>query len=129
MDAAHFVAALLGPLYIAVGLGIFLNPDHYQRMALDFLRSPALTYIGGAMAMSAGLSILYFHNAWVADWTVIITIIGWLAALKGAHLLILPGRALTLWSPVIARSDWLRALSFGTIAFGIFLTLAAYGWT
>lgn len=129
MATANFVAALLGPIYIVVGLGILLNPDHYQRMAQDFLRSPALTYIGGAMAMAAGLSILYFHNVWRADWTVVITILGWLAALKGAHLLIAPGRALTLWSPLIARTDWLRSLSFGTIAFGIFLTVAAYTWT
>jgi uncharacterized protein YjeT (DUF2065 family) len=129
MDTANFVAALLGPLYIVVGAGILLNPDHYQRMAQDFLRSPALTYIGGAMAMAVGLSILYFHNVWRADWTVVITILGWLAALKGAHLLLFPGRALNLWSPLIARTDWLRSLSFGTIAFGIFLTVAAYTWT
>lgn len=129
MDAANFVAALLGPIYIIVGIGILLNPDHYQRMAQDFLRSPALTYIGGAMALAAGISILYFHNVWTADWRVIITILGWLASLKGAQLLVFPKSASSLWSPLIARTDWLRTLSAATIAFGIFLTVAAYAWT
>lgn len=127
MDAASFVAALIGPIYVIVGIGILLNPDHYRRMTEDFFHSPALMYLGGAMALAAGLSILYFHNDWSGDWRVIITILGWLACLKGAHLLILPGHVSRLWSPLIARAGWLRAASIATIAFGLFLSLAAYG--
>ncbi len=127
MDAASFVAALIGLIYVVVGIGILLDPDHYRRMAEDFFRSPALMYLGGATALAAGLSILYFHNDWSGDWRVIITILGWLAVLKGAHLLILPGHVSRLWSPVIAQANWLRAASIAIIAFGLFLSLAAYG--
>lgn len=127
MDTARFVAALIGPIYIVVGIGILFDPSHYRRMIEEFLRSPALVYLGGAMALGAGLSILYFHNNWSADWRVIITILGWLACLKGAHLLIFPAHVSQLWTPLVSRPSLLRAISIIAIAFGIFLTLAAYG--
>jgi len=127
MDTASFVAALIGPIYIVVGIGILLDPNHYRRMMEEFLRSPALVYLGGAMALAAGLSILYFHNSWSGDWRVIVTILGWLACLKGAHLLIFPGHVSQLWTPLVSRPHWLRATSIAIIAFGIFLSLAAYG--
>ena len=127
MDTARFVAALFGPIYVVAGIGILLDPNHYRRMIEEFLRSPALVYLGGAIALAAGLSILYFHNSWSGDWRVIITILGWLACLKGAHLLIFPGHVSQLWAPLVSRPSWLRAASIAIIAFGIFLSLAAYG--
>jgi len=127
MDAATFVAALIGPLYVVVGIGILLDPDHYRRITEDFFRSPALIYLGGAMALAAGLAILYFHHSWSDGWRVIITVLGWLAVLKGAHLLILPGHVSQLWSPLISRPTWLRPASIAIIAFGLFLSFAAYG--
>jgi uncharacterized protein YjeT (DUF2065 family) len=127
MDTARFIAALIGPIYVVVGIGILIDPNHYRRMIEDFLRSPALVYLGGAMALAAGLSILYFHNSWSGDWRVIVTILGWLACLKGAHLLIFPGHVSRLWTPLVSRPSWLRGASIAIIAFGIFLSLAAYG--
>lgn len=126
MDTANFVAALIGPIYIIVGIGMLINPEHYHRMVEDFFRSPALLYLGGTMALAVGLSILYFHNVWSSDWRVIITILGWLASLKGAHLLLFPGHVAQLWAPLVSRPNWLRALAPVTIIFGAFLTYAAY---
>jgi len=128
MDAAHFIAALLGPIYIVIGLGMLLDPEHYRRTAEEFLKSPALLYIGGAMALSIGLSILYFQNSWAGGWPVIITAIGWLATLKGAHLLVFPGRNRALWGPFISAAPRLRLVSLPAIALGIFLTAAGFNF-
>jgi uncharacterized protein YjeT (DUF2065 family) len=127
MDTASFVAALIGPIYILVGIGILLDPNHYQKMIEEFLHSPTLIYMGGAMALAAGLSILYFHNAWSSDWRVIITLFGWLACLKGAHLLIFPGHISQLWSPMVSSTGFLRAVAIATLSLGLFLTAVAYG--
>jgi uncharacterized protein YjeT (DUF2065 family) len=127
MDTASFVAALIGPIYILVGIGILLDPNHYQKMIEEFLHSPTLIYMGGAMALAAGLSILYFHNAWSSDWRVIITLFGWLACLKGAHLLIFPGHVSQLWSPMISNASVLRVVAVAALGLGIFLTAVAYG--
>ena len=127
MNTANFVAALIGPIYIVVGIGIFLNPNHYSKIIKEFFRSPTLIYLGGAMAFATGLSILYFHNTWSREWPVIITILGWLACLKGVHFLIFPGHAAQLSLPMFSHPNFLRAGATTALALGIFLSLAAYG--
>jgi len=42
------------------------------------------------MALAVGFLIIKFHNVWQLNWTVLITIIGWMAFIKGAVLLIAP---------------------------------------
>ena len=75
---------------LAVGVGIFVNGAIYRVLADEFLRSRALIYLSGLLSMTAGLAIILTHNVWRADWPVIITILGWLAAIGGAFRIIMP---------------------------------------
>jgi hypothetical protein len=59
-------------------------------MLSNFAESPAVLYLGGAMALSAGMVIVTFHNIWSGGWVVLLTIIGWLAIVKGCLILIAP---------------------------------------
>ncbi|MEI6710821.1 MAG: hypothetical protein WCK88_00710 [bacterium] len=45
------------------------------------------------MAIIIGALMIYVHNIWVADWTVLVTIIGWTALIKGIWLTVLPQSA------------------------------------
>ena len=42
MDTASFVAALIGPLYVVVGIGILLDPNHYSKMTEEFFAAQPL---------------------------------------------------------------------------------------
>jgi hypothetical protein len=75
---------------LAVGVGIFANGAVYRVLADEFLRSRALIYLSGLLSLTAGLAIILTHNVWRADWPVIITILGWLAAIGGAVRIIMP---------------------------------------
>jgi hypothetical protein len=90
MGNSIFLARLIGPLMLAVGIGIFVNGATYRILADEFLRSRALIYLSGLLTMTAGLAIILTHNVWRADWPVIITILGWLAAIGGAVRIIAP---------------------------------------
>ena len=81
---------LFGLIYIAVGLGILLNPQYYKQMFADFKKSVAVMYLGGIFTFAIGFLLITFHNIWVKDVSVIITIVGWMALLKGISILILP---------------------------------------
>jgi uncharacterized protein YjeT (DUF2065 family) len=126
MDTPSFVAAILGPVYILVGLGIVIEPAQYRRVAEEFLRSPSLLYLGGATAFTIGLSILYFHREWSSDWRVLVTLVGWIASLKGALLLVILDHAERIWLPVVKRNAGMRLAGTIAIALGIFFTLAGY---
>jgi uncharacterized membrane protein len=90
MGNSVFLARLIGPLMLTVGIGIFVNGATYRILADEFLRSRALIYLSGLLTMTAGLALILTHNVWRADWPVIITILGWLAAIGGAVRIIAP---------------------------------------
>jgi uncharacterized membrane protein len=90
MGNSVFLARLIGPLMLAVGIGIFVNGAIYRMLADEFLRSRALIYLSGLLTMTAGMALILTHNVWRADWPVIITILGWLAAIGGAVRIIAP---------------------------------------
>ena len=90
MGNSVFLARLIGPLMLAVGIGIFVNGAIYRMLADEFLRSRALIYLSGLLLMTAGMALILTHNVWRADWPVLITILGWLAAIGGAVRIIAP---------------------------------------
>ena len=90
MTNSVFLARLIGPLMLAVGIGIFVNGAVYRALADEFLRSTALIYLSGLLTMTAGLAIVLTHNVWRANWPVLITILGWLATIGGAVRIIFP---------------------------------------
>jgi hypothetical protein len=54
------------------------------------MESPPAIYLGGIAALIIGYLLVTFHNVWVKDWIVLITIIGWMALIKGLCLIVLP---------------------------------------
>jgi uncharacterized membrane protein len=90
MANSIFLARLIGPLMLAVGIGVFVNGAVYRLLADEFLRSRALIYLSGLLLMTAGMALILTHNVWRADWPVLITILGWLAAIGGAVRIIAP---------------------------------------
>jgi uncharacterized membrane protein len=90
MANSIFLARLIGPLMLVVGIGIFVNGAVYRLLADEFLRSRALIYLSGLLAMTAGLALVLTHNVWRADWPVIITVLGWLATIGGAFRIVAP---------------------------------------
>ena len=90
MNTSIFLAKLIGPVMLAVGIGIFANAAVYRVLADEFLRSRALIYLSGLLLMTAGLAVVLNHNAWVLNWPVLITILGWLAVVGGAIRIVMP---------------------------------------
>jgi hypothetical protein len=90
MDTSVLLARIIGPLFLVVGVGIFINLEHYRRLVVDFGASPLAIYMGGTIALLVGILIVLFHNVWEWRWPVIITVIGWMSLLKGAVRIIAP---------------------------------------
>jgi hypothetical protein len=85
-----FLAKLLGPIFIAIAIGVLVNGAVFRAIAEESLRSHALIYLTGLFAITAGVAILLNHNGWVGDWRVLITLFGWIAAIGGAQRIIWP---------------------------------------
>jgi hypothetical protein len=83
MATSIFLAKLLGPLLLLVGISVALTPRTFKTMASEVVHSVTLVYLFGLMDFAAGLAIVLVHNVWVADWRVLITLLGWLMLLRG----------------------------------------------
>src|SRR5690242_1130781 len=90
MATSIFLARLLGPLLLAVGAGILINPKPFHTMAAEVVRSITLVYPFGLFDFAAGLAIVLTHNVWAANWRVLITILGWLMLIRGAVRILAP---------------------------------------
>ena len=82
MDASIFLAKLLGPLFLILGIALPLKAKTFHDMIREFIGSPVLIYLAGFLGLLSGLALILTHNLWVADWRLIITLIGWLSILR-----------------------------------------------
>ena len=83
MLTSIFIAKLIGPFFAVVGISVLLNAAAFRGIAKEFMKSPGLVFLSGLLTLPVGLAIVLTHNVWVANWPVLITIVGWLAVITG----------------------------------------------
>ena len=127
MGSANFIAQIIGLLFCIDAVGVLVNTALYRRIVEEFIESPALCYLGGILALFFGLFILNFNNAWTADWTVIITIIGWLSVVKGVLLIVFPKVYLNFSNWMRMGDAMMRYIGIIYLLLGLFLTFKGFG--
>ncbi|MBU0545189.1 MAG: hypothetical protein KKH97_07615 [Proteobacteria bacterium] len=90
MELSILIAKITAVIYLSASLGGFFSRDYYRRLADDMYKNSALTYMMGFMAVIVGFLIVHYHNLWGSDWTVLITIIGWISLIKGFLIIAFP---------------------------------------
>jgi hypothetical protein len=90
MELSLLIAKIVSVVYLCAALSAIFSKDHFRRVLDDLFKNAALVYFMGFTAVILGILIVHYHNTWVKDWTVLITILGWLALLKGVLLIAVP---------------------------------------
>jgi hypothetical protein len=94
VNTSIFLAKLIGPVLLVIGAGMIINAGTFRVIFEEFVRNRAFVVLGGLISMPAGLAIVLTHNVWVANWPVLITVVGWLMAFSGAFRLVAPQDAI-----------------------------------
>ena len=119
METSTFLAQLIGPILLLVGLGLLINRTANEAVAKEVLRSPALMYGSGLLALTGGLAIVITHNVWtLKGWLLIITVTGWLLVLRGLLRILIPQQTSDIVMRFITR--WPQVLSISGILIGFF---------
>lgn len=118
MDSTMYLAKLIGPVMLTLGLFVVFNPTRVSRMGREVLASDALLLIAGVITLPAGLAIVLSHNIWVAGWPVLITVMGWIMIVAGLARILLPGLmqsigAVMLEKPIVTTIPGLLMASIG----------------
>lgn len=126
MENSILLAKFIGPYIILIGTGLLFNLKAYRKIMEDFFRNAALVYITGLITFVAGLAIALFHNLWVPDWRIIITLFGWSALIKGAWLVISPGASSKIADKFAKNTKWAVIPWIIMTVIGVFLTVRGY---
>ena len=121
-----FLAKLIGPLFVAIGVGMLVNQAVYQAIAVEALRSYALIYLSGLLVLLGGLSIVILHNVWAPDWRVIITVLGWLGVIGGLVRIVLPQLTQSIGAAVFPRQAIFVVAALVVLVLGGFLSFKGY---
>lgn len=91
MHPSLFLAKAIGIYYVIVSIAFLLNKARLRALMIETMNNSAYLLLSGFIALIVGILLVVSHNLWVADWrVVIITIIGWLALLKGLTIIVFP---------------------------------------
>lgn len=125
MEFSIFIAKVIAVIYLSFGIGLLFNGNYYQKVFIKLLNDATYLILGGIIAIIIGFIIVRHHNIWEKNWTVIITIIGWIALVKGILLLAFPSST-KLFKPLFNNGNLTKILAPLVLIFG--LVFAYFGF-
>lgn len=120
MELSIFVAKIIALLYLAAGVAALRGVVNFAKIVDDFDKSPALTFITGLFTLIVGMLMVQYHNIWEKDWTVVITIFGWAAVIKGVMFIAFPGSLKAFKGMYKNTKAWGVLLLLVGVVFGYF---------
>lgn len=118
------LARVIGPSCLIIAIGMMTNPSVFRHAVDEFRQGgqKMLLLLAGAVHVILGLALITIHGVWQWDWTLLITIVGWLVFLRGVFLLWFPGGIVALTKTLHQRPWWPYLTSAILLAVGIVLT-------
>ena len=126
MHTSIFLASLLGPLLLVIGVSVLVNRQSYTIMAAEFVASRPLLYIAGVAALLGGWTVVLTHNVWTADWRIIITLLGWIATFAGVYRLMFPDSVRRIGSAMFKSEKTMMLSGIAFVVLGAILCLSGF---
>ncbi|MBV8090442.1 MAG: hypothetical protein JO139_12870 [Alphaproteobacteria bacterium] len=115
----------MGPWLVIVPGTIALRVSDMAALASEFFNNDLFIWFAGALLLFVGLLIIAFHQYWSSLAAVMISLFGWILALRGLVLMVAP--KLYERAAMSMHSIALVQLVFGVlVAIGLYLTYV--GW-
>ena len=118
------VAKILAIYLLAVGVGMLNGNINIKNLYSSFEKSEGLLIISGFICIVLGFLLVQYHNIWVKDWTVLVTIVAWATLIKGVLLIAFPNTVMSIGQNFYKNNS--RALSFVVLALGAVLAYYSF---
>lgn len=97
---------------------LLLNLGTWPALVEQGFRDPALIFVSGFPLFVAGLAIVRAHNRWEGSWTVLVTVVGWLALLSGLSRILFPTWLAPIAVEVVQSTGVLPAVAIVVLVVG-----------
>ncbi len=120
------IERVLASLLLLAGLSYLVQRSVWKNLVQELLKKPTWLMLWSLLFLPFGLIVVFGHNIWVANWQVIITILGWFLTLKCFLYLLIPNWAnfVTRWSDEFLQGYIAIAGVVNAILGGIILILS-----
>jgi hypothetical protein len=121
MNKAKQIGGLVGPTIVAMILSEFplVQPHLYDAQI------PPVVYISGTLMFVGGLAIVRTHNQWMRNWTVLITLSGWIFLFLGLFRMFFASAYLQ--GAANTRTTTFVVLEVVLLIVGLIITFKSYG--
>jgi hypothetical protein len=114
------IAQVLGIFFAVMGLSMVVNSKAVARAVEASVQDKGSLFLWGIIALLIGATIVAFDSAWTSGIAPLVTILGWIALLKAAFILILPDAAASLYKR-FNKSGMLVLCGIVALVLGFFL--------
>jgi len=97
MDISVIIAQVLGIFFVVMGIAMVVGSKATAGAIEESVAHKGIMFVWGILALLIGAVIVVLNNAWTTGLPLLITILGWLALLKGVFIVLAPAAAVSLY--------------------------------
>jgi drug/metabolite transporter (DMT)-like permease len=97
MDFSIAIAQVLGIFFVVAGVSMVANGKATAAAVEESAQNKGILFLWGILALLIGAVIVVLNNVWTSGFALLVTILGWLALIKGTFILLFPGVAASLY--------------------------------
>jgi hypothetical protein len=124
--ATRMFARVIGPFLVIVTSTAVARGSDMRTLLMEFRANSLLPWVTGAFVLLSGLVVVALHQYWQGAAQIIVSLLGWLTALKGLFLMAFPQTYLSFASTAVDAVTWWRAGFIAMALVGLYLTFI--GW-
>ena len=98
------IAQILGIFFLVAGISMVANRKATGAAIEASVQNKGTLWLWGIFALLIGAIVVVFNNVWTSGLPLLVTLIGWIALLKGVLILILPDAAGSLYKKFATNS-------------------------
>lgn len=119
-------ARVLGPFFVIVPGADLVRGTDMQQLASDFGANVLWPWLTGTFLVLGGLVIIALHQYWRGAAAVIVSVLGWVLALRGLFLLAFPQTFMSAVNDALNVGGLWEAVYLCLVVMGLYLTYE--GW-
>jgi hypothetical protein len=122
-----FLAKFLGLYCIVVALAMMTRKQSAVATVKALIANPPLLLFVEVLGLAGGLAMIIGHNIWSGGaLPIVVTLVGWLMAIRGAGLLALSPNATMKLFEALRYEQLFYFYMGGTLVLGLYLTYAGF---
>jgi len=67
MELSILVAKIIALIYISSSIAVLIGQINFNKIAADFNKSTALTFVAGSFGIIIGMVLVKYHNNWIKN--------------------------------------------------------------